>query len=63
MKPVDREQIPEQLALFERRPIRTSWSGLPLDIRQEVIRLVAKMLVDHQRARVCRSASGEGKVQ
>ncbi len=62
MKPVDCEQAPEQLALFERRPIRTSWSRLPLDIRQEVVRLVAKMLVD-QRARVCRSASGEGKVQ
>ncbi len=62
MKPVDRGQAPEQLALFERRPIRTSWSALPLDIRQQVVRLLAKMLVD-KRARVFRSVSGEGKVR
>ncbi len=62
MKPVDRGQAPEQLALFERRPNRTSWNEIPLDIRQEVLRLLAKMFVD-KRARVSRRASGGGEVQ
>ena len=49
---------PEQLTLFERRPMRTSWKVVPLDVRQEVVELLAKMLVEH-RARV-RSAILEG---
>ena len=52
------EPKPEQLTLFERRPVRTSWQVVPLDVRQEVVELLAKMLVEH-RARV-RSAIREG---
>jgi len=49
---------PEQLTLFERRPVRTSWKVVPLDVRQEVVELLTRMLVEH-RARV-RSAKREG---
>ncbi len=62
MKIADCRWEPEQLALFERRPIRTSWDALPLRVRQEVVRLLAKMFVDG-RARGCRSANGEGEVR
>lgn len=61
MKTVDQVPKPEQLTLFERRPVRTSWNVVPLDVRQEVVDLLAKMLVEH-RARV-RSAKREGGEQ
>ena len=62
MKTVDRRRTREQLALFERRPMRTSWGALSLRVRQEVVRLLAKMLVEH-RARGSRSANVEGEVR
>ena len=60
MKTVDEvpRPKPEQLTLFQRRPVRTSWKAVPLDVRQEVVELLAKMLVEH-RARV-RSSRREG---
>jgi hypothetical protein len=49
---------PEQLTMFERRPVRTSWNVVPLHVRRAVVELLAKILVEH-RERV-RSAKGEG---
>ena len=62
MKSADRGCAREQLVLFERRPTRTSWSALPLRVRHEVVRLLAKMLVD-RRTSGCRSTKREGEVR
>ena len=58
MKIADQVPNPEQLTLFERRPVRASWKVVPRDVRQEVVELLVKMLVEH-RARV-RSAKRQG---
>ena len=62
MKTADRELKSDQLMLFERRPLRTSWESLPLNIRQEIVRIMAKMLIEH-RTRRCRLASRGGENQ
>ena len=62
MKTIDQERTRDQLKLFERRPIRTSWNVIPLDVRQEVVRLLAKMLVEH-RVRGRRVIAGGGEKQ
>ncbi len=62
MKTIDQGLTQEQLRLFERRPIRTSWEVIPLDVRQEVVRLLAKMLVEH-RVRGRRVIAGGGEKQ
>ncbi len=35
---------------IERRPILPSWSSLPAECREEVLRLLAQMLQEHIRA-------------
>ena len=62
MKIADWKREPEQLTLFERRPIRTSWDALPARTRQEVIQLLAKMFLEADRDRGCRSTIEEGEV-
>ncbi len=62
MKTADQKRRLEQLALFEPRPNRPSWTKLPLDSRQEVVRILVKMLVEH-RTRDRGLSIEEGKVQ
>lgn len=62
MKMIDQKRAIEQLTLFDRRPIRMSWGAVPLDTRQEAVRILARMLVEH-RARVRREPRAGGKNQ
>ena len=62
MKVIDQKRANEQLTLFDRRPMRMSWGEVPLDTRQEVARILAKMIVEH-RARERRESGIGGKNQ
>ena len=48
MKTTDRNWRSEQLTLFEQRPIRPSWDAIPLDTRQELVRILTKMFVERR---------------
>jgi hypothetical protein len=48
MNAIDQKRALEQLTLFDRRPIRMRWDEVPFDSRQEVVRILATMLVEHR---------------
>ncbi len=48
MKAIDQKRAVEQLTLFGQRPIRMRWGVVPLDTRQEVVRMLARMLVERR---------------
>ena len=60
MKIANQVPKPEQLTLFQRRPVRTSWKLVPCGVRQEVVELLVKMLVEHRpRVRSAKRRGGE----
>ena len=41
-----------QLVLFQRPPINPSWRDLPVEVRDQAVQLIAKLLREH-RERLC----------
>jgi hypothetical protein len=51
MKPSQRQAWAQQLDLFQPAPRRMTWTALPVEVQQEVKRLLARMFNQH----LCRS--------
>ncbi len=52
-----------QANLFHPRRVRPAWSSLPVETREEVTKLVARMLKQERARRVAPASATEGEVQ
>jgi hypothetical protein len=53
----------EQANLFHPRRVRPEWAALPVETREEAMKLLARMLKAHQARHAAPAGTAEGEVQ